>query len=254
MNTNTGIDGSRSLVLSEFGYVKKPGTISRRPFGPAITISQLTGSGAHDIAQRAADILQQSETDPKARWKLFDRELVKTALEEHNLPSRFEKYMPEDRRSYVDDVLDELFGLRPPSWVLVPQVAETIMHLVKAGHVIVVGRGATAVAAEVPGVFHVRLVASLPRRMERISKVLGLTSNEAEKYIRKEDRGSERYAQAHFHASISDDLLYHLVINTDRIPYGDAAILIASEARKNFQRDGNLRAPAHAEMLEIHAA
>lgn len=254
MNTNTLIDGSRSLVVSQFGYVKKPDEASHPPFGPAITISQLTGSGAHDIAERAADILQQSETDTTAQWKLFDRKLVQTALEEHNLPSRFEKYMPEDRRSYVDDVLDELFGLRPPSWVLVPQVAETIMHLVKAGHVIVVGRGATAVASKLPGVFHVRLVASLHRRVERISNILGLNAEEAVKYIRKEDRGSRRYAQAHFHASINDDLLYHLVINTDRIPYGDAAILIASEARKNFQRDGNLQAQASAELLEIHAA
>ena len=33
---------------------------------------------------------------------------------------------------------------------------------------------------------------------------------------------------------------------------GDAAALIATEARKNFQRDGNLRAPASTELLEIH--
>ena len=30
--------------------------------------------------------------------------------------------------------------LRPPSWVLVPMVGETVLRLVKAGHVIVVGQ------------------------------------------------------------------------------------------------------------------
>ena len=254
MNTNTAIEGSRSLVVSQFGYEKKPPVAAQLPFGPAITISQLTGSGAHEIAERAADILQQSETNPTARWKLFDRELVQQALDEHHLPARLAKYMPEDRRSYVDDVLDELFGLRPPSWVLVPQVAETILHLVKQGHVIVVGRGATAIAAKLPGVFHVRLVASLPKRTERVSNLLGLSAHDAIKYIRKEDRGSRRYAQAYFHTSINDDLLYHLVINTDRIPFGDAAMLIASEARKNFQRDGNFRAPASVAFAETHTA
>lgn len=254
MNMNTAIDGSRSLVVSQFGYDKKRVTLSQQPFGPAITISQLTGSGGHAIAERAAEILQQSETNRNAKWNLFDRELVQKALDEHHLPSRLAKYMPEDRRSYVDDVLDEFFGLRPPSWVLVPQVAETITHLVKGGHVIVIGRGATAVAAKLPGVFHVRLVASLPARTERMRNLLGLSAQDAIKYIRKEDRGSRRYAQAYFHTSINDDLLYHLVINTDRIPFEDAAMLIASEARKNFQREGNVGAPARAAFAETHAA
>ena len=254
MNMNNTFDGSRSLVVSQFGYEKKPATVLQSPFSPAITISQLTGSGAHDIAERTAEIMQQSETDRTAQWKLFDRELVQKALDEHHLPARLAKYMPEDRRSYVDDVLDEMFGLRPPSWVLVPQVAETILHLVQQGHVIVVGRGATAIAAKLPGVFHVRLVASLPGRIERVRKLLGLSPQDAIKFIRKEDRGSRRYAQAYFHTSINDDLLYHLVINTDRIPYGDAAMLIASEARRNFQRHGNVRVPASIAFADTHTA
>jgi len=45
-----------------------------------------------------------------------------------------------------------LFGLRPPSWVLVPQVAETILHLADAGHVILIGRGAAVVTRAMPNV------------------------------------------------------------------------------------------------------
>lgn len=239
MNTAL-VDGSRSLVASQF-YDKKPGVAYVPRFGPAITISQQTGSGAHDIAERLAKALQESESDSAAHWSVFDRQLVQQVLEEHQLPTRFAKYMTEDRRSYVQDVMDELFGLRPPSWVLVPQIAETIMRLVKTGHVIVVGRGAPVVTAKIPGVFQVRLVASLPNRTERIKSVFSLNTNDALKYIRKEDRGARRYTQSNFHASIDDDLLYHMVINTDRIPYGEAARLIATEARKSFERDENLR-------------
>lgn len=239
MSTNTAFDGSRSLVESQF-YVKKPGATHVPRFGPAITISQQTGSGAHDIAQRLAGMLQQSEPDHLAQWNVFDRQLVLQALEEHRWPASIEKYMAEDRRSYVQDVMDELFGLRPPSWVLVPQIAETIMRLVKTGHVILVGRGAVAVATDLPGVFHVRLVASLPKRIDRIKSVFKFNADDAVKYIRREDRGSLRYTQTHFHASLDNDLLYHLVINTDRIPYSEAALLIAAEARKAFERDGDL--------------
>lgn len=238
MNT-ASVDGGRSLVASQF-YVKKPSTVRVPRFGPAITISQQTGSGAHDIAERLAGMLQQSEPDRLAQWTVFDRQLVQKALEEHQWPARVEKYVAEDRRSYVQDVMDELFGLRPPSWVLVPQIAETIMRLVKTGHVILVGRGSVAVAADLPGVFHVRLVASLPKRVECIKSALKLNEENALKYIRREDRGSHRYTQTHFHTNIDNDLLYHLVINTDRIPYGEAALLIAAEARKAFGRDGDL--------------
>lgn len=241
MNTSTTFDGSSSLLRSEFGYEKKPEMTRVPQFGPAITISQQTGSGAHDIAERTAKILQQSELDHAAHWNVFDRQLVEKALEEHEWPARIAKYIPEDRRSYVEDVMDELFGIRPPSWVLVPQIAETILHLVKTGHVILVGRGAVAVAADMPGVFHVRLVASLPQRIERVKKVMGLNVHDSMKHIRREDRGSRRYTQAHFHTNVDNDLLYHLVINTDRIPYGDAALLIATEARKSFERDVELR-------------
>ncbi len=89
-----------------------------------------------------------------------------------------------------------------------------------------------------PACFHARLVASLPRRIARVQSIHGVSASEAEKYIRRSDRGAHRYAQAHFHASIEDDHLYHLVINTDRIPYEDAAMLIAKEAHESFKREG----------------
>jgi cytidylate kinase len=240
---NTIYDRSYSLLSSELGYLKSHGPTSAH-FGPSITISQQTGSGAHDIAESVAKIMRQLEPHDPKEWNVFDRQIVLKALEEHELPARFEKYMPEDRRTYMDDVMDEFFGLRPPSWILVPQVVETMLRLLKNGHAIVVGRGAAAVAAAVPGVFHVRLVASLPKRIERIRSVRNLNTEEAEKFIRRSDRGAHRYAQTHFHASIEDDLLYHMVLNTDRIPYSDASMLIAKEAHEAFKREALLPAIA----------
>jgi len=235
---NTAIDRSGVFVASQLGYVKNPE--SSPGFGPAITVSRQTGSGAHEIAERVANLLHEIDPGDPREWNVFDRQLVEKALEEHKLPTRLAKYMPEDRRTYVDDVMDELFGLHPPSWVLVPQMVETVMHLLKNGHVIIVGRGAVAAAARMPGIFHVRLVASLPKRIGRIQARLGLNAEQAGKYVRRSDRGAHRFAHVYFHASIEDDLLYHLVINTDRIPYDNAAGLIAREAREYFKREAIL--------------
>jgi cytidylate kinase len=134
----------------------------------------------------------------------------------------------------VDDILDEFFGLRPPSWVLVPQMVETIVHLAQKGHVILIGRGATVVTSQIPNVFHVRLVASLASRVERVQKSHSLTAREATQFIKREDRGRQRYVESNLHAHLDDELLYHMVINTDRISCEEAARVIAHAARRCF--------------------
>ncbi len=235
MNAESTVSKSSSFIVSQLGYLQKCSVAQSQPFCPSITISQQTGSGAHDIAELTAEVLQQTGPNGMKPWMVFDRQLLEKVLEEHQLPKRFAKHMPEDRRSYIQDVTDELLGLRPPSWELVPKVVETILHLVKMGYVIVVGRGATVIASRMPGVFHVRLVASLPRRIERVQQLHQLSRQEAASFVEKEDRGSRRYVKAHFHTRIEDELLYHLVINTDRVSYVEAAMLIANGARRCFE-------------------
>jgi cytidylate kinase len=208
---------------------------SSRPSGPAITLSHQTGSGTREIAEQLAERLQLTEPEGPYAWTVFERQLVEQALEEHHLPKTLAKKMPEDKRSYIDDVMDELFGLRPPSWVLVPQVVETMLRLAGAGHAILIGRGAAVVTQRLPQMFHVRLIGSLPKRIERIQKIHSLTPHAAAEFVEKEDRGRERYVRANFHTRVDDELLYHLVVNTDRISETDAAALIAEGARRCFR-------------------
>jgi DNA-binding transcriptional ArsR family regulator len=238
----TTIDKSGSFVASQFaGAVGAPSTSGGRPDRPALTISHQTGAGAHFVAELLAEMLQQTQGKGIQPWTVFDRALVETALEEHHLPRQLAKKMPEDGRSYLDDVLDDLFGLRPPSWVLVPQVAETMLHLAEAGHVILIGRGATIVTERLRNVFHVRLVASLATRVRRTQLSRHLTAEEARRLIEKEDRGRQRYVRANFHARLDDTLLYHVVLNTDQLALDDVAAVIAEAALKFFHRAGKRR-------------
>jgi cytidylate kinase len=233
-----GLDRCRSYVVYLINEHKKktPAVLHWPPSGPAITISDLTGSGAHEIARQVAALLQGNEPRGAAPWTVFDRQLVEKVLEDHHLPKRLAKLMPEDRRSYLNDVLDELVGLRPPSWVLVPKVIKSILQLAEVGHVILVGRGASFVTARLSNTFHVRLVASLPQRIERVQNQQNLSARQAAKFIAKSDRGRGRYVRAYFHSRIDDDLQYHLVLNTDRLPLAEAADLIAYGAGRYFTR------------------
>jgi cytidylate kinase-like protein len=235
MKTEANLIKSGSFIFSQLGYTKQIESAPLPVAGSAITISQQTGAGAQEIAELAAEKLKSLQTQGHGEWKVFNRQLVEQALAEHHQPVRFARHMPEDRRSYILDTVDDFLGLRPPSWVLVPQVVETVRRLVKAGHAIVIGRGATAITAGMADVFHVRLVAALPNRIAYVRQRHSLTSKEAAAFIAKEDRGSRRYVKAHFNVRIEDHLLYDLIINTDRITYPHAALLIAQQAHHLFR-------------------
>lgn len=235
--TKPDLDRCRSYLDYQLANPKRLSAAGVWPAsGPAITMSPQTGSGTDEIARQVADILQGTESKDLAPWCVFDRQLVEHALEEHHLPARLARLMPEDRRSFLDDVLDEIVGLRPPSWELVPLLIKSILHLAEAGHVILVGRGASVVCRNMPNVFHVRVIASLQKRVERVQTLEKLSPKEAAELIAKRDRGRGRYVRAYFHTQVDDDLHYHLVINTDLMPLPDAAELIADAARRYFRR------------------
>ena len=193
----------------------------------AVTISRQCGSGALAGAEKLAECLQAHAPAGARPWTVFDRNLMEKVLEDHNLPKRLAKFLPEDRTSELQDILDELFGLHPPSWTIVRQTSETILRLAELGNVIVIGRGGNVVTAKLPGVLHVRLVAPIEQRVEHLHKYNGMSIPAARKFRLREDLGRERYLKKYFHADIEDPLLYHMVLNTGLLSPDQAAQIIA---------------------------
>lgn len=192
-----------------------------------ITLSRQAGSGGHAVAEKLRELLQTQEPEDSCPWSVFDRNLVEKVLQEHNLPASLARFMPEDRISEIEDTLDELFGLHPPSWVLVRQTADTILHLAELGNVIIIGRAANIITRRLGYVFHVRLVGSLEQRVKRLQESERLDAKSARELVQREDLGRRRYLQKYFNKDIDDPKLYHLVVNTDLVPRDEAAQLIA---------------------------
>jgi cytidylate kinase len=228
MNTQYGLERCRTFINAQLQTAGKAAAaaeagVPRR----AVTISRQTGSGAYSVAEKLAAFLQARSPKDACPWTVFDRNLVEKVLEDHNLPQRLAQFMPEDRVSEIADTMDELFDLHPPSWTLVRQTTDTILRLAELGNVILIGRGATFITSKFDYVFHVRLVGSLERRVKHIQEVAHLSKEDALARIRREDRGRERYLKKYFNTDLNDPLLYHLVINTDLVPYEEAARIIA---------------------------
>jgi hypothetical protein len=228
MNVQHGLERALTFINTQLqptgkGLAYLQEDVPRR----AVTISRQTGSGAHVVAEKLAALLQAHTPKDACPWTVFDRNLVAKVLQEHNLPERVARFMPEDRTSEISDTMEELFGLHPPSWLLVRQMTETILHLAELGNVILIGRGAAVVTGKLDYVFHVRLVSSLERRVQRIQELNHLSKQAALELIQREDRGRERYLKKYFKTDVDDPLLYHLMINTDLISHETAARIIA---------------------------
>src|SRR5579871_6872971 len=192
-----------------------------------VTISRQAGTGGHLIAEKLALHLQLHAGEHGTPWMIFDRNLVEKVLEDHHLPPRLAKFMPENRISAMDDTLDELFGLHPPTWTLVEKTGETILRLAELGHVILIGRGASIITHKLDYALHVRLVGALDARAEFFLADRHLDRKAAFELVHREDEGRRRYLKKYFHKDIDDPLLYHLIINTPVIGHTAAAKLIA---------------------------
>lgn len=177
------------------------------------------------IASKLAEFLE-SHAPGHGGWTVFDKELVQKVLEEHSLPRDIAKFMPEDRISALEDMLEELLGLHPSATTLFRETTETILHLASLGNVILVGHGSTVITRSMPHVFHVRLVAPFEQRVEKVVRQDHLSHADAVSLVKKEDAGRRHYLKDHFNADVEDPMLYHLVVNLGRLPHDQAALLI----------------------------
>lgn len=192
------------------------------------------------IAGKLADFLQVRDPAP-CGWTVFDRNLVEKVLEEHHMPVDMARFMPEDRVSAIDDVMEEVLGLHPSSLTLLRKTTETILHLATLGNVILVGRGSAVATRSLPNVFHVRLVTPLEQRIEKVMTHNHLAREEALAFIKKEDLGRRRYLKDHFNADIDDCMLYDLMVNTARISHEKAAQTIGEAVlswKQSLSADG----------------
>ena len=216
-----------SYVACQARYFEKARQTEEKNPTLFITISRQAGAGGITVGEKLVAYLEKHDQEVFCPWTLFDRNLISAVLNEHNLPQEFAKFMPEDKVSEVQDMMEELFGLHPSEWAFVHKTTQTILHLAQMGNVILVGRGASVITRKFLSTgFHVRLIGSLPMRIRHIQDYYHLKQDDAINLIKKEDGGRKRYLNQNFDKDINDPLLYDLIINTDFISYDDAAQII----------------------------
>lgn len=228
---NITLDKCYSFIQSEFRPKGKALQLSSKP---AVTITRMTGSGGHTVASLLAEYLQMRIAGHEP-WTVFDQNLVEKVLEDHQIQERVTDFMEEGHKSLLKDAVEVWIGSHPSCWTVVQWINATILRLALAGNVILIGRGATVIAGKVETAFHVRLIASLENRIERVQLAYSLDRKAAVGYIKKKDEGRRRYLKENFDADIDNPFLYHLTINMDTVGFDEAAALIGEEVLRRFR-------------------
>jgi cytidylate kinase len=109
---------------------------------------------------------------------------------------------------------------------------EAIIREHAAEGAVVLGRAGALVLRDHPGALHVRLDGPAERRVERMMREQGLDRAEAERLRKDADRAREAYVRHFYGADARDPALYHMVVDSTRLPVGAVVEAIAGALRR----------------------
>jgi cytidylate kinase len=211
------------LEMERYASQEKSGEAKAAALAPiTIAVSRQAGSGGLQIARAVGAQLD---------WPVYDHELLDRIAEKKGLSKRLVEHLDERCLSWLEEMFRSFStndAAREGSYI--HGLLQLLASLGKAGHCIIVGRGAAQVLpAETT--LSVRVVAPRANRVSAVQKRAGLSPTEAERWVDKHDRERLRFVEHYFQVNPNDTVLYDLVLNTKRLSIDECAALIVKAAK-----------------------
>jgi cytidylate kinase len=175
-----------------------------------ITISRDIGALGDAVASELAETLQ---------WKVYDKEIVDRIVTDSHARRNLVEQLDEKTQSRVHDSVERLLmmfqGQNFSNDEYHIALIKTLAVLAAQERCIILGHGGVYALQEQAGL-HVRITASLPVRVQRMSRRWNLSSDQTRRIVLKTDRDRRDFVQHHFSLDREDLLSYfHLIFNTD---------------------------------------
>ncbi len=211
-----------------------------------ITISRQFGSGGREVAARVCEILG---------YRYFDKTLIGQVAAEMGLLKNEGVDFSEEHYKGTN-FLEQLFRPGPyvvaelPAWTQDPGGEEiqfikrldkleffnliqgVILGAYDRGNMVIVGRGGQALLADKPDVLHVRLIAPLGQRINRVQQRQHCNAVQAREVISERDRTTTKYLGEMFKVQPDDPQWYHLILNLGKWSLEEAAQLIVKSVEQ----------------------
>jgi cytidylate kinase len=197
-----------------------------------VTVSNQYGSGALEIAQRAAKALGYAYVDRQLPVVVAKRLRVRPDAVEANedasptLGERFltglERATPELGAASASEDFDE---------EVLRAVQQAVRDYAARGNAVIVGRGASAILGAHPGILRVFLHAPREWRIGHICQSTGASRAVAEGELDRVDRARTEYLREWYGLAFGDSQNYDLCIDVSRFTQAQCADLIVAAAR-----------------------
>ncbi|MCS6850506.1 MAG: cytidylate kinase-like family protein [Gemmataceae bacterium] len=174
-----------------------------------LTISREYGAGGGELARHLASALG---------WDLLDQELLHRAAAVEQMPDAEWERLDEKPVGLADRL-----RLHPPAQRYIHGITEAARQAAARGRVILVGRGTRHLVGDMADALHLRLIAPLAWRAQRMARLQGWSVAEAEARCREIDRSRERFTRYFFGPQALQPEQYDLVVNTGRVLLEDVA-------------------------------
>ena len=180
------------------------------------------------ITDTSAEEVEKYDEKGEGRVQYFLKRLLVPEMSPGGFPLSSAAYFPE-------------FGLEFP-YVLEREGGEQATYLDRgtyqllittliqdygeAGKAVIVGRASQLILSGRGNAVHVKIIAPLEVRCERLMQSRNVSFDQAKELVEQHDRWRKLYLRNYHDADWDDLLLYHLTINTGRMSAGEATDLI----------------------------
>jgi cytidylate kinase len=176
-----------------------------------ITISRDIGALGDAVA---------SELAMRLKWRVYDKEIVDYIVKHSNVRHSLAEQLDEKAQSLIHDNVERMLlmfqGQSFSNDEYHIALIKALATLAAQGDSILLGHGGAYALQEQPGL-HVRITASLPVRVYRLSKRWDMSLEKTRKTVQKIDAERRDFIQRHFRQDRDDIRFFHLVFNTDSL-------------------------------------
>ena len=184
--------------------------------GPYISISREFGCMANKIAEKLARELsiREKELKGETKWKWINKSILEESSKALELsPSKIEYVFRSKTKTMMEEIVSAMgTNYYKSDKKIRKTIVEVIRSIAKTGHIIIVGRGGVAFAKDNPKSVHIKLVAPMDWRIERIAKNYKMTKKDALKYINEIDM-ERKYLIDNFMGFETDNSIFDMVLN-----------------------------------------
>ncbi len=182
-----------------------------------ITISRHFGSGGEFVAQLVAD---------KLGYLLVNKAMIAENMRHFGIYDPEMAYFDEKNIKFQDGPIDQEMERRRLNYL--EGLHDFFYDMAIRENLVILGRGGQILFRDFPPSMHVKIIAPLKSRLERVCRLYHMDETAAARLIAEQDRDREAYLRQVFGCDWLDSELYHLVINTGMMGLEEAAALIVT--------------------------